>query len=111
MKESDPYYRSKRWTKLRISILTRDGYMCQESKRYGRRIQADTVHHIFPRGDFPQYQWEPWNLISLCSKAHDAMHDRNTGGLTDKGKDLLRRTAAKRGMDLKEIERFFDFEN
>lgn len=104
MKRTESFYHNKRWTKLRVSILTRDCYTCQDSKRYGRRVQADVVHHIFPRDLFPEYEWEPWNLISLCSKAHEEMHDRVTGQLTDKGLDLLRRTALKRGMDLKEID-------
>ena len=104
MKQAETFYQHKRWIKLRVSILTRDCYTCQDSKRYGRRVQADTVHHIFPRDRFPEYQWEPWNLISLCSKAHDEMHDRITGQLTDKGKDLLIRTAIKRGMDLQRIQ-------
>lgn len=90
---ADPFYRSRRWEKLRASVLRRDGYMCQDSKRYGKTVQANTVHHIFPRDEYPEYEWEPWNLISLSSKAHDEMHDRATGKLTEKGKRLLDRTA------------------
>ena len=105
MKKTDPFYRTKRWTKLRESVLRRDLYMCQESRRYGRMVQADTVHHIFPRDMFPEYELEPWNLISLCSKAHDEMHDRTTGQLSKKGKDLMRRTALKKKIDLEEVFR------
>ena len=57
--------------------------------------QANTVHHIFPAEDFPQYAFEKWNLISLSSEAHNMMHDRTTNELTDAGMELLRRTARK----------------
>lgn len=58
------------------------------------------VHHVFPREQYPEYQWEPWNLISLSAEAHNEMHDRNTGSLTDKGQELLKRVARKRNMKL-----------
>lgn len=96
----DSYYKSKRWKKLRERVLRRDGYMCQESKRYGKSVPAHTVHHIFPMSVYPQYKWEPWNLISLCNEAHNEMHDRNTNELTETGRDLMERTAKKQGIEL-----------
>ena len=53
------------------------------------------VHHIFPREDYPEFQWSEWNLISLSSEMHNALHDRNSGELTEKGMDLLKRTKRK----------------
>ena len=78
--------------------MRRDKYVCQEAKRYGLTIEATTVHHIFPRDKYPQYEWEPWNLISLCDKAHNEMHDRNTNMLTEKGRRLLDRAAIAQGI-------------
>lgn len=98
MKQADPYYKSGRWARLRAAVLRRDGYLCQVSKRYGKRTEATTVHHVFPREEFPEYQWEPWNLVSLAGDVHDEMHDRATGALTDKGAELLRRTARRYGV-------------
>lgn len=95
----ESFYKSKRWKKLRTKVLARDGYQCQESKRYGKAVPANTVHHIFPMSAYPQYRWEPWNLISLSTDAHNQMHDRNTNALTDKGLDLMRRTARKCGIE------------
>lgn len=100
MKQADPYYKSRRWEHLREVILRRDGYMCQVSKRYGRMKQATTVHHIFPREIYPEYQWQAWNLISVAGEIHDTLHDRVTGDLTEKGAELLRRTARRRGMSV-----------
>lgn len=108
LKKTDPFYKEKRWQRLRMSVMRRDEFMCQDAKRYGRMIPADMVHHIFPRDIFPEYQWEPWNLIALSNKAHEEMHIRNSRELTDKGKDLLIRTARKRGMDLLKIENRFN---
>lgn len=99
-KRTDPFYRTRRWQRLREAVLRRDGYMCRESARYGKRAEASTVHHIFPRDEFPEYQWEPWNLVSLAGDVHDSMHDRQTGALTAKGAELLRRTARRQGLDV-----------
>ena len=100
VKSADPFYKSRRWIVLRNAVLRRDGYLCRESYRYGKRAEACAVHHIFPRDEFPEYQWEPWNLISLSAEVHDQMHDRATGALTAKGAELLRRTARKMGVEV-----------
>jgi 5-methylcytosine-specific restriction endonuclease McrA len=99
-KEVDPFYRSTRWKKLREKILKRDNYQCQLSRRYGKLVQANTVHHIFPREKYPQYEYMPWNLISLCNKEHNKIHDRNTDDLTEYGKELLRRTALNNNIEV-----------
>lgn len=88
-------YNNRKWERKRAAILARDGYMCRESRRYGKMVRADTVHHIFPVEFFPQYMWEGWNLISLSREQHNAMHERQTHKLTPKGKELMERTARK----------------
>ena len=100
MKQADSFYKTARWKRLRSVVLTRDGYLCQISRRYGKHIQADTVHHIFPREDFPEYQWQAWNLISLAGDVHNRLHDRVTNALTDEGVELLRRTAKRKGIEV-----------
>lgn len=82
--------------------MRRDRYVCQLSKRYGKLVQADTVHHIFPVEFFPEYAWQDWNLISLSNRMHNACHDRDTHELSQIGVDLLKRTARKRGMEIPE---------
>lgn len=104
LKRPDPYYNSDRWQHLRQCILRRDGFMCQDAKRYGKMVPAEMVHHIFPREIFPEYEWQEWNLISLSNKAHDEMHYRTTRELTKKGMELLIRTARKQNIDLDKIE-------
>lgn len=85
-------YHSPRWKRKRAHILKKYGYMCQVSKRYGKRIDADTVHHIFTVDIYPEYQWEDWNLISLTNVVHNKMHDRTTNKLTALGEELKKRT-------------------
>lgn len=85
-------YKSARWRELREQVLRRDKYLCRESARYGRTIEATTVHHIWPADEYPQYAWCAWNLVSLSAAAHNAMHDRGTGALTDSGEAWRRRT-------------------
>lgn len=66
-------YKSKRWRRLRRCILRRDGYRCREWARYGKAVEATTVHHVWPAEEYPEYAWAPWNLVSLSGDRHDAM--------------------------------------
>lgn len=70
--------------------------MCQWTKRYGKDVEAEIVHHIFPIEDYPEYALCNWNLISLSRAAHNRMHDRSTGNLTEEGKQLLQKTAREK---------------
>lgn len=85
-------YETPKWRKKRLYILKRDKYLCMHFKRYGKRTDATTVHHIYPYLDYPEYAWSDWNLISLSAKAHEMMHDRVTGKLTELGEELKRKT-------------------
>ena len=99
-KRPDPFYRSARWRGLRRSALARDGWMCAECRRFGKRVEATAVHHVFPMNEFPEYRWQGWNLTCLCGACHDAMHDRNTNALTERGVELMKRTARRREMEM-----------
>ena len=90
-------YKSKRWKALRKRILARDKSRCRENARYGRLVDASTVHHIWPAEEYPQYAWCGWNLVSLSSAAHNAMHDRDTGKLTKLGESWRERTPPPMG--------------
>lgn len=100
--ETDPFYLSRRWQRLRRAILARDGFRDVVAARYGRNLEANTVHHIFPRREFPAYAWEPWNLVSVSEWTHARLEDRTNGELTAMGRELLRRTARKRGVKIPE---------
>lgn len=73
------FYKSKRWRELRARVLRRDGYKCQYCKRYGKNVEAVTVHHIKPREDNPELAYTMSNLVSLCAKCHNAAHPEKGG--------------------------------
>lgn len=66
--------------------------MCQLSKRYGKQVPAELVHHIYPVDEYPEYAYCLWNLISLSNVEHNKLHDRVTRQLTVDGLALMRRT-------------------
>lgn len=67
-------YNSTKWKYKRKQILRGDGYMCQWCKRYGKKVEAATVHHIKPAGEYPELAYIDDNLISLCSGCHNKVH-------------------------------------
>ena len=86
------FYKSTEWKRLRRVILRRDGYACQECRRYGRMRGASHVHHINPVEHFPELARKSWNLVSLCQECHNAMHDRDTHELSTRGEELRCKT-------------------
>lgn len=94
----DDFYDSPKWQRVRKRCLLRDKYQDVYARRYGRVAYAEVVHHIFPRDEFPEYEYAMWNLISVSRQTHNTFHDRDTDELTDTGRELLRRTARKNGI-------------
>lgn len=94
---SGNFYWSRAWRRKREQILRRDKYLCQISLRYGKYVEATTVHHIYPLEDYPQYALCGWNLISVGEAVNNKLHDRKTGELTKMGRDLMRRTPVPQG--------------
>lgn len=111
MKKQTVFHWSTEWRDKRTKILRRDDYRDQWEARFGRNVNADTVHHIFPVEFFPQYKLASWNLISLSTKTHNMMHDRATGALTEQGMKLADRIARKyeRWEDLDKLKELNDY--
>lgn len=93
-------YDETKWKSKRVSILRRDGYQDQVLKRYGKLVQAEIVHHIFPVEEYPEFAYEDWNLTSVSVSTHNKLHDRITNELTEAGIELLRRTARKNNIEV-----------
>ena len=85
-------YKAARWLRLRESVLREAGYRCQYAARYGKRVQATRVHHIWPAEEYPEDAWSRWNLIALSLEAHEAMHVPGSGRLSAAGEALRRKT-------------------
>ena len=64
-------HKSMRWRKKREQILRWDDYLCQDCKRYGRRVDATEVHHIKHVDEYPELAYQNDNLISLCAACHN----------------------------------------
>lgn len=86
-------YKQSRWSRIREHVLKRDKYMCCNCKRYGKQREANTIHHAWPCEFYPEYQWDINNLVSLCNKCHNAMHDRDTHRLTRLGNEWKERVS------------------
>lgn len=89
------FYDSAKWIALRASVLRAAGYMDQLELRAGRKVEADRVHHIFPREKYPEYEAARWNLIAISAETHERLHNRAGNDLSALGWELLLETAEK----------------
>lgn len=85
-------YNSKKWRKKSKKIIEKNHFYCAESLRYGKRVDAEVVHHIYPVDEYPEYAYADWNLLPLTKANHNKMHIRDTQELSDLGKAWQRRT-------------------
>ena len=90
---------NKRWQAVRTLALRRDKFRCRDSARYGKIVQATTVHHIWPAEDYPEYAYCLWNLISLTQANHEAMHHKTTRKLTALGLRWQSRTPPRSDLE------------
>jgi 5-methylcytosine-specific restriction endonuclease McrA len=63
------FYQSARWRALRVLVL-REEPICTCG------LPAKHVHHIKPRKERPDLQWERSNLEALCIPCHNAKDTR-----------------------------------
>lgn len=87
------FYKKARWIELRNSVLRQAKYVDQLEARNGKMVAANTVHHIFPREKYPEYQWARWNLIAISKATHERLHNRFGEDLSALGWELLMETA------------------
>lgn len=93
------FHHTKGWRRIRETALRKAGYQCVMSKRYGKNVQAQMVHHALPVEDYPQYAMALWNLVPMTNEWHGKMHDRNTNKLTAEGQRLAMRIAQQNGVE------------
>ncbi len=73
------FYSQDKWVRVRANALRRDGYICQECKKYGKITAATHVHHIEHLEDRPDRAYDMNNLISLCLSCHNKQHPEKGG--------------------------------
>lgn len=84
-KQTNPFYKTKRWRKKREVVLRKHDYSCKESKQYGNTKPAEVVHHIYPLENYPELAYEDWNLIPLTNGIHNTFHERVTNEIIGRG--------------------------
>lgn len=99
----DTFYNSKAWKEKRRHILVRDKWTDQVLLREGIMLEADTVHHIFPCEEYPEYRLCDWNLISVNDRVthKGRLHEKFTGKLTKAGRQLMQEAAFKQGIKMR----------
>ncbi|SFR40561.1 hypothetical protein SAMN04488005_1519 [Yoonia tamlensis] len=70
------WYKTARWQKLRLKVLKRDGYVCQQTAvllvgAYPADDSAVVDHKVPHRGD-PKLFWDIDNLQSVSKAYHDS---------------------------------------
>ena len=68
------FYKTAKWKAKREKILRRDGYRCQECRKYGKNTPATYVHHILHLEDRPDLALVDSNLESVCLPCHNKLH-------------------------------------
>lgn len=75
-KELYRFYNSKEWKYIRKVVLIRDNYCCCNCLKDGRITKAETVHHKVELKDAWELRLDTTNLVSLCNKCHNKIHNR-----------------------------------
>jgi hypothetical protein len=117
--DCDEALRRMLWPKVKITILRRDGFTCQDCGRQGRQVVAGRlrgleVHHIIPRSEGGTDH--PTNLKTLCHECHkgytaESARDRAIARSEERQVDILcyRRYVCEQGRsdddtDLSDLE-------
>ena len=69
-------YGSKQWRHIRLSVLDRDLYLCQQCLRMGKETMLTTsspVHHKKPHNGDRKLFFDMKNLEGVCKTCHDAI--------------------------------------
>jgi len=71
------FYNSTAWKKKRQEILERNNHECQMCKDEGKfSNQCLQVHHIEELKDNPARALDSSNLITICNRHHNLIHDK-----------------------------------
>ena len=95
-KESDPFYHTKEWKRVRAVALARDDGFCRDCldrmqlEAGFKPKRATMVHHVIPRTERPDLALDLDNLRSLCATCHERHHPERRAG-------PKRKTQARKG--------------
>lgn len=89
-KETEPFYNTQAWRRLRKLVIMRDRGMCYDCMRrfemgYGiKPRRAVLVHHVIPYKERPDLALDENNLVALCSQCHEERHPERRAGVEKK---------------------------
>lgn len=80
------FYQTKEWIALKEEVLYELHYECQECLKKGKYTRANCVHHVNEVRHRPDLALSKYyvdkegkkqrNLIPLCNKCHNQIHDK-----------------------------------
>lgn len=85
MSGEDSFYHKKRHRVWRDAVMRRAGYLCEECRRYGRRmpngdpVPAKIAHHKLHADEHPELRYVVSNGQALCEKCHNQKHPEKGG--------------------------------
>jgi len=65
------FYHSKEWERIRLAVLSRDNFLCQECLKNKRITRAVIADHIVPLLVAWDKRLDMSNLQSLCQSCHN----------------------------------------
>lgn len=69
--------RTTEYRKWRKAVYRRDCHICMCCGKTGGRLNA---HHLYSYSDYPEYQLDTDNGVTLCKVCHDDFHNNFMGG-------------------------------
>lgn len=63
--------KSPKWQKRRLEVMQKDNFTCQLC---GDTESMLNVHHLFYHRDRNIWEYEEWELITLCENCHKEEH-------------------------------------
>lgn len=73
--EQNKLYSSKKWIQIRDRVRQRDRKLCLMCLDQNKIEPIDVVHHIVPYKEDESLTYNMNNLICLCNKHHNIVHD------------------------------------
>jgi 5-methylcytosine-specific restriction endonuclease McrA len=68
------FYKHKKHKEWREKVLRRDKYLCQECKKYGKKVPATIAHHKKPVAEYPELRYAMENGEAICLACHNRAH-------------------------------------
>lgn len=82
-----PFYKSKKWQRVRDYVFKRDNGLCQDCLQAGRITPGLEVHHLVPLTaaniNDADIALNPDKLVTLCYDCHKKRHHSDRSALTE----------------------------